>query len=247
MISLRWKISGILVFSNIILGAIFILIINNTVSKTIEKELIERGRTIAVNLANYASEQILSEDVFGLKQIITNALSFESVEYILIQDSAKNIMATTFNENVPIEIMNILSETDEKKLNIITFSQGKGSVTCRDIVMPVEDGYLGYIRVGMKQQYIENIVNEVTFLIISTIVGITIIGIIIVLFFANRIISPIIYLTEKANEISKGNLGDRIDVKTNDEIRYLGEALERLRESVRIALDRLQKRQTTRM
>ena len=99
----------------------------------------------------------------------------------------------------------------------------------------------------MKQQYIENIVNEVTFLIISTIVGITIIGIIIVLFFANRIISPIIYLTEKANEISKGNLGDRIDVKTNDEIRYLGEALERLRESVRIALDRLQKRQTTRM
>jgi len=247
MLSLRWKISGILAFSNLILGIILVLIINSTVSKTVEKELVERGRTVAKNLANYTSEQILSEDVIGLKQIVTNALSFESVEYILIQDSENNVMAKTFNGPVPAELTNILPETDENKLNLITYSKENESVTCCDIVMPVEDGYLGYIRVGMKQEYIENVVSEMNYLIISIIAGITLIGIIIVLILANRIISPIIYLTEKANDISQGNLGDRIVVKTNDEIQHLGEALERLRESVRIALDRLQKRQTTRI
>ncbi|KAA3608794.1 MAG: HAMP domain-containing protein [Calditrichaeota bacterium] len=247
MISLRWKIGGIFVLSNIILGVILVLIINNTVSKTVEKELVERGRTVASNLANYTSEQILSEDVIGLKQIITNALSFESVEYILIQDSENNVMAKTFNGPVPNEIVSILPETDENKLNNITYLKENEPVTCCDIVMPVEDGYLGYIRVGMKQQYIENAVNEINILIISIIAAITLIGIIIVLILANRIISPIIYLTAKANEISQGNLGDRIEVKTNDEIKHLGEALERLRESVTIALERLKKRQTTRM
>ncbi len=247
MISLRWKISGILIFSNLILGSILVIIINNTVSETVEKELVERGRTIATNLANYTSEQILSEDIIGLKETITNALSFESVEYILIQDSENNVMAKTFNGPVPAEITQILSETDENKLNIIKYSKENESVICCDIVMPVEDGYLGFIRVGMKQQYIENVVNDVNYLIISIIAGITLLGIIIVIILAHRIISPIIYLTVKANEISRGNLGDRIVVKTNDEIQHLGEALERLRESVKIALDRLKRKQTTRM
>ncbi len=247
MISLRWKISGILIFSNLILGSILVIIINNTVSETVEKELVERGRTIATNLANYTSEQILSEDIIGLKETITNALSFESVEYILIQDSENNVMAKTFNGSVPPELIKILPETDENKLNNFTYLKENEPIKCCDIVMPVEDGYLGYIRVGMKQQYIENVLSEINTLIISIIAGITLIGIIIVLFLANRIISPIIYLTAKANEISQGSLGDRIDIKTNDEIQHLGEALERLRESVRIALDRLQKRQTTRM
>jgi HAMP domain-containing protein len=247
MFSLRWKISGILVFSNIILGAILIFIINTVVSETVEKELVERGRTLAKNLASYTAEQILAEDEIGLKQTITNALSFESVEYILIQDSENNVLAKTFNGALPDELVKILPKTDKNKLNIVSYTKENESVVSCDIVMPVEDGYLGYIRVGMKQAYIENVVDDINYLIISIIVGVTLAGIIIVLILANRIISPIIYLTKKANEISQGNLGDRIYIKTNDEIQDLGEALERLRESVRIALDRLKKRQTTRM
>jgi nitrogen fixation/metabolism regulation signal transduction histidine kinase len=78
-------------------------------------------------------------------------------------------------------------------------------------------------------------------------VGITLVGIIVVVILANRIISPIIYLTQKADDISRGNLDEKIAVRTKDEIQNLGEALERLRESVKIALERLKKRQATRI
>jgi HAMP domain-containing protein len=247
MISLRWKIGGILVFSNIILGSILVYIINQAVSHSIEKELIERGRTVATNLANYSSEQILAKDVIGLKQIISNALSFESVEYILIQDDANAVIAKTFNSAVPAEIEAILDKTNEKELNFVSFTRENKNIKCIDIVKPVEEGYLGYIRVGMKQQYIEDAVSEINFLIITIIGIITLVGIIVVLFLAHRIISPIIYLTKKADDISQGKLDEKVLVKTNDEIHHLGEALERLRESVIIALDRLKKRQTTRI
>ena len=247
MISLRWKIGGVLVLSNIILGSILVYIINQTVSESIERELIERGRTVATNLANYSSEQILAEDAIGLKQIISNAVTFESVEYILIQNDVNEVIAKTFNSSVPPEVEAILDKTDENERNFVSFTSGNEIIKCYDIVKPVEEGYLGYIRVGMKQEYIEEAVAEINFIIITIIGIITLVGIIVVLFLAHRIISPIIYLTTKADDISQGKLDEKVEVKTNDEIHHLGEALERLRESVVIALDRLKKRQTTRI
>jgi HAMP domain-containing protein len=246
MISLRWKIGGILVLSNIILGIVLVFIINGEVSETVEREVIERGKTVASNLANYASEQILSEDVIGLKQTISTAQNFESVEYIIIQDSDKEVLAKTFNTAIPKEIEEMLSKTDED-INSISYSGENGDINCYDIVMPVESGYLGFIRVGMKQEYIEKAVSEINLLIIGIIGGITLLGILVILILANKIISPIIYLTARADDISQGKLDERVVVNTNDEIHNLGLALERLRESVVIALDRLKKRQTTRI
>ena len=99
----------------------------------------------------------------------------------------------------------------------------------------------------MKKEYIDQSVYQTNLILISAIFGLTLLGIIVVLFLANRIIKPILYLTARADEISKGELEEKVSVGTNDEIESLGQALERLRESVKIALDRLKKQQTLRM
>jgi HAMP domain-containing protein len=50
------------------------------------------------------------------------------------------------------------------------------------------------------------------------------------------------YLTQRANDISRGNLGESVELTGNDELSQLGEALERLRVSMQSALDRLRRR-----
>ena len=246
-LSLRWKISGILVISNLLLGVILVWIVNNMVSDSIRKELIERGKTIATNLAQYSAERIIEEDKIALKQMITGSLNFESVEYILIQDAEGNILAGTYNEKVPSALLKqkipqgeLLRQPQRVKLE-------ESGTVCYDIWTPVEEGYLGYIRVGMKEDYITESVKRTNIIVILTIAGITLAGIIVVLILANRIISPILYLTRRADEISTGKLEEKVEVQTHDEIELLGKALERLRESVKIALDRLKKHQTLRM
>ena len=246
-LSLRWKISGILVISNILLGVILVWIVNNMVSDSIRKELIERGRTIAVNLAQYSAERIIEQDKIGLKQMITGSLNFESVEYILIQDGEGNILAGTYNEQVPPVLLKQEIPQGEQLQQPKRVTLGESGTVCYDIWMPVEEGYLGYIRVGMKEDYITESVKRTNLIVILTIAGITLVGIIVVLILANRIISPILYLTRRADEISTGKLEEKVAVKTHDEIELLGKALERLRESVKIALDRLKKHQTLRM
>ncbi len=246
-LSLRWKISGILVISNLVLGVLLVWIVNRTVSESIQKELIDRGKTIAVNLAQYSAERLIEEDKIGLKQLVTGALNFESVEYILILNSEGTILADTYNEQVPAA----LTDTKTPEQNRIDQPQriqlDEAGTVCYDIWMPVEDGYLGYIRVGMKEDYITESVKKTNFIVVITIAGLTLVGIIVVLVLANRIISPILYLTRRADEISTGKLEEKVEVHTKDEIELLGKALERLRESVKIALDRLKKHQTLRM
>ena len=246
-LSLRWKISGILIVSNLILGILLVILVNRSVSERLGKELIERGRTIGANLAQYSAEQIIEEDKIGLRQTITESMTFESVEYILIQKNDTTILADTYNGEIPGELLSVTMPVDGKILepNLVEIKD-KG-IACYDIWVAVEEGFLGYIRVGMKQDYVLNAVYEASTVIVFSIIALTLIGIVFVLFLANRIINPIIYLTKRADEISRGKLEEQVRVKTGDEIEKLGKALERLRESVRIALDRLEKHQTMRM
>jgi HAMP domain-containing protein len=226
------------------LGALLVWIVNKTVSDSLQRELIERGRTIAINISQTAVDQIMAEDRIALRQLITANQNFESVDYILVQKSDGQFLADTFNGQVPQELTGkIKPAAGEAELVSIASRQS----AAYDIWAPVEEGFFGYIRVGMKKDYVTQSVHKTNLIVIVTIIGITVVGLLIVVIIASRLIQPILYLTRRADEISSGELEGKIEVRTNDEIEKLGQALERLRESVKIALERLKKHQTLRM
>jgi HAMP domain-containing protein len=246
-ISLRWKFSGILVLSNIFLGAAIVFIVHKTVTASLENELIERGKALAIDLSHYVAEMILENDVVGLTGITTRLLTFETAGYIIIHDSEGRIISDTFNGNVPAELKKreIGQEINDYSPQLINLTtEGE---QCYDIVVPVEEGSLGFIRIGMKRSYIANKVQQTSNYIFLTVLIVTLLGIIIVYFLANRIVDPILNLAQRANEISTGNLEDKITIRTNDEINYMAEAVERLRESLNIALARLNKNKKIRI
>ncbi len=55
---------------------------------------------------------------------------------------------------------------------------------------------------------------------------------------AGSIANPIVYLTNATNDMSKGNLNSKIEVNSNDETRDLAVAIERLRKSMKILMDK---------
>jgi HAMP domain-containing protein len=240
-LSLRWKISGILILSNLFLGLVIIFIVQKTVTSSLKKEVIERGQTIATDLSRYSTEMILEEDKVGLRQTLANSLAYESVEYILVQDGQRRIIADTFNGDVPAELTTRQISSEINNSNPPLIHLKSAGVQCYDVAVGVAEGNLGFIRIGMKQSYIAEKVRQTNTYIIISIVLVTILGIIIVYFISNNIIRPIIHLANRATEISSGNLGEKITIKTNDEINYMAESVERLRESLKIALTRLDK------
>lgn len=74
--------------------------------------------------------------------------------------------------------------------------------------------------------------------------GLTALGVIIIAWFLGRAIgSPIRKLTEVAERISVGDMGAEIKIKSRDEIGNLAEAILRMQDSLRLAIERLRRRQ----
>jgi len=226
---------------------VLVVFLSRTVGNSLHKELIERGRTIGLNLATNSGDLILEKDKQGLKHLITNNMNFESLDYIIIYDDQGQILGDTFNGRVPkaLAVSDFSKVSQSKSARLLNIPEINAE--CYDIWIPVEEGYIGFARIGMDTNYVKKTVFATIKLIIITILIVTFIGILMVIFLAGRLIRPITYLTKRADEISQGKLEEPVSIKTGDEIERLSEALERLRESVKIALERLKKYQSIRM
>jgi HAMP domain-containing protein len=101
---------------------------------------------------------------------------------------------------------------------------------------------IGRIGVAIKEDWFTSIVRRVQW----TIVGVTLVALLMAIagavVAAQRLTRPIEELTEAANRISLGELDVPITVRTDDEIGTLGESLDRMRISLKQAIERLRKR-----
>ena len=65
---------------------------------------------------------------------------------------------------------------------------------------------------------------------------------IIMLLYLQRLTQKIKSLTEVTNRISVGELEARVEIKSRDEIGDLAEAISRMQDSIRLAIERLRRR-----
>ncbi len=101
---------------------------------------------------------------------------------------------------------------------------------------------IGYVGVGVRESYFSQVLNT-TLIIILIVTGISlVVGGVVAFVLAQRLTQPILKLTEAANRISLGELDEPIAVNTGDEIGELGESLERMRISLKQAIERLRSR-----
>ncbi len=244
-VSLRWKISVLMLVSNIIIALFLIFFMRYQVYRNLGKELIEKGKIISQGFALFATEQIDAQDKIALRQLVSNITDYEFIEFIIIQGSDSTVLADTYNGNVPEILLNEPFPADEEVIRPKLISFGEEETSVYEIWTPVEEGYLGYVRVGVKQDYVLQRVRETAFRVIGIIVlAVVVLWVVVIIIITKKIINPITYLTKKADDISQGKLDEEIYLVTHDEIEKLGQALERLRESVKIALGRLKKHQS---
>jgi HAMP domain-containing protein len=71
---------------------------------------------------------------------------------------------------------------------------------------------------------------------------ILVISLVMVFFIVNSTLKPLTELTEKASELADGKVEEKIEIKGNDEIAKMADVLERLRVSLKAAMDRLRKK-----
>ncbi|WP_242698539.1 ATP-binding protein [Bacillus sp. SD088] len=180
------------------------------------EELEKRGVSIATNIASSSSDYILTDDQYSIHLLLNQAKQTdEDVRYILVIDKQNNVVGHTFSDYLPKGILDAHTSSGiSNGLATITSNEGK----IHDVLVPVEEGDVGYVRVGMTEERVRSyLYNKVGQLIFITMI-VCAVAASIAYYLTNIITKPIDNLVDTATGISSGNLKLRATSMNNDEI-----------------------------
>jgi HAMP domain-containing protein len=229
---LRWKIS--IAFSGLILalGLFVIGIVYVFTSSALQKQVDLRSSAIATNLADAAAGFVSRKSTLELDALVAKYGRLDGVAYAFIQDPKGEILASSMNP-FPVELKDAGSTGASSR---VTRLRGKSVYETR---VPVLDGQLGIVRVGLWAETVQDDVRWTLLPIIGLIAACLALGIILSIMLASKTIRPILDLKAIADDISRGRLDATVSIQSNDEVGELGRSLERMRASLKAAMARL--------
>ncbi|MBN3525121.1 ATP-binding protein [Paenibacillus apiarius] len=225
------KIFGTIFVALLFLASVLGWIIWDSLTNMMAEELKKRGANIANNIAALCSDYILTDDQFSIHLLISQAQKAnEDVRYILIINSNNGLVGDTFSGNLPKGILSAHTPDglDGQQVAALTSDEG----TIHDILVPIEGGDVGFVRVGMAetaaQTYIFSKIGDLIFATLLVCIGTA--GI---TYYVTRFITkPINNLVAVATGISAGKLSLRAKVASNDEVGKLAQAFNEMADSL---------------
>jgi signal transduction histidine kinase len=210
------------------------IIIWNSMDDIAARQLKKRGNEIASHLASLAANYVLIDDHYSLHELINHALnSSEDIRYILVIDTNNRLIAHTFASGIPKGLFSQNSSPITSGYRTATLHSTEGTIL--DTIVPIENGALGFIRVGMTEAHTRKLINNKFQDIVFATFIICCIAAVLSSKVTLLITKPITQLSSVAEAITKGNLDLRADIRDEGEVGKLAEAFNEMASSLIIA------------
>ncbi len=231
-LSIYYKINGIIIGMLLLLSLIIGIIMMKTTSRLLDQQIEQRGVEVGTYIAALSSNDILLDDHYALFDRINKTKNNrEDVRYILITDSMGGIIANTFAGNLPkglplaplIKNAEPLSMDSAALINdeyhVIKMNSNEGHI--REIVVPIENGAIGFVRVGMSESSTQELLKKKLEEFFLTTFLVCLLAVFGASHLAYVIIYPLRSLTNATKQIQLGNFSVHAEVKAEDEVGYL--------------------------
>ena len=234
----RWSIRTKIVLMIISLAAVFgagiLTFIYVEIQNTFKEQAITKTHIVADSLSVKAVEPVQVEDLNALRSIQGEAMSQQDVAYSFIQDGRGKVLSSSFEGNaVPEALKNITSPQPGVPPESAHIQLGDSVIEVLDIATPISGGTLGSVHVGLNITRIKSNIRN----FLMYIMGVGAVALIVLLVFTlvltAIIIRPVNDLMRVAESLGRGDLSQRAEVNTGDELGQLGDTLNR-------TIDRLQ-------
>lgn len=228
-LSVYYRILAMALFIIALLSFATGLIVWDSLDDIVSQQLQKRGTEIATHVALAGGNYILMEDIYNLYELAAQtAASSEDVRYILIIDSNKRLLAHTFHGGIPKGMLDDMPNFTQQKISIYNSDEG----LIHDIVVPIENGAVGYVQVGMTEKYTRNSINQHVRDILLTVLVICALAVFLSSRISALITKPIRNLAEVAESITRGNLGIRANIRDTGEVGKLATAFNEMAASL---------------
>lgn len=241
--------------------------IMNKTSREMIENLITRYRLIANNLAYNSRYGVFTEDKAALNELMKGILDIDDVVYVSISNQEGVILVEESNGGNKNLYPNWIREEARKASEplVILFRTEDGD-QLYDISAPIfakksEDVEFlpdilksqtrdpiirrGFVQIGITLRRTHQKMNEILLVNILIIFTIILTGIAVTIFFARLWVKPLQNLTDVALKVADGDLSQKVNVVTKDEVGRLSTVFNRMVESLLQRNQEIQRNLTT--
>ncbi len=233
---LKWKITTAFGGVLIVLGVCVIGIVYVLTGNALQRQVDLRSAAISSNLSDAAAGYVSKKSTLELDALIAKYGRLDGVAYAYIEDPKGETLASSL-QPFPAELKDSAGIGNQRSAGSRTTKiHGR---TIYETQMPILDGQLGAVHVGLWADTVQQDVRGTVLTIIGLIALCLVLGVVVSIMIASKTVRPILQLKSSADEISRGNLDVSVLVKGDDEVAELARSLERMRASLKAAMLRL--------
>lgn len=222
---LFWKFALAIIFVVLIFGSINAYLIWQDVQKSLEIESEKRAIFIAKSVAEEVITPLLFEDYVTLHKILEKTGNIDSsVVYAFIEDSELNLISSIGRSYIVNQLLdaNRLKENQSENVVLLRLKDEESEIIVRDIALPIMQGKLGIVRIGISEAGIKANIIETVKRFWMMVMFFLIVGIIGALVFSLFITKPIKTIQEIADNLSLDSLSEKSFPKIRIREKFFG-------------------------
>jgi len=239
---LPWKIAKTFAGTTLFIGLVIIGAVYYVMADAVQRQVNQRGLTIATNLSDSAVTYVLAKNAGALNKVLLKYAQLPEVAYAFIENRQGEVAGSSLKE-LPSELVPLLGGHDLRNLRRAPATLAGKNL--RDTRVPLLNGEIGAVHVGIWQSAVDREVNQALIPITGLLVMILILAVMLAMWIARRVSRPILSLAQNADQISRGDLDLPVAVTSNDELGELSRSIERLRASLKAAIRRLDRQESS--
>lgn len=230
-------------FNILIVGSIFLcglfmagMMLRMTMS-SLESSLISTGREIGTYLAASVENDILVDNQFAIHERMSKTMEAnEQIRYVMVTHADGSLLASSFMDGLPMGLpVNRLPDADAD-IDLKSFSSNEGTI--REIMVPIDEGYLGYIRIGLSEKYMLSSLQQRCLLVILMVILVCVVAAILTTRYAHEFLRPVARLSFAVKQLDKGKYGIQVPIDTNDEIGHLAKTFNAMSKGLQSIIDK---------
>jgi two-component system response regulator HydG len=221
-------------------GLIISLLETNRFSKSLQDAAVTQGEYLSRAVALEATNKILINDLISLQNLLNYQLESNPTLAYLFVSKDSQILAHTFSEGIPRNLIGINTPKSNEKGNFKRISTNEGE-NYLDIAWPIFSGKAGVLRIGLSEKPYRLQVIKLWLQMTAITLGILILTLSASFFFINRITRPLSALAKAAENIDERNLEFSLEPAGRDEVGRLTTSFNNMIRRIRDRTQRIEK------
>lgn len=217
---LYYKFNILIVGSIFICGVLMAGMMLRMAMSILESSLISTGREIGTYLAAAVENDILVDNQFAIHERMNRTMEAnKQIRYIMVAHANGSLLASTFADGLPMGLPAVRLPDSRDDIDLMSFSSNEGTI--REIMVPIDDGYIGYIRIGLSEKYMLHSLQKRCLLVVLMVILVCVAASILTTRYAHEFLRPVARLSFAVKQLDKGRYGIQVPVDARDEIGHL--------------------------